>query len=882
MLKRSLVLLAAVALLAAACQKPPAVAPAPKPVGAGAALRLDHSAEPASYRIDVTPDLQKLSFHGSAQIAFDAKTPISTLTLNAVELDIVRASLDGGPPGKVALDAKAQTASFDFGAAISPGRHVLAVDYTGKINTFSAGLFVLDYPTPQGSRRMMVSQFENADARRFVPSWDDPARKATFQISIVAPADQMAVSNTPIASTQPLAGGLQRVTFQPTPKMSSYLMFLGVGDFQRISRKVDGVDVGVVFRRGAADKARFALDTASALLSYYNDYFGIRYPLPKLDLIAAPGAGGFSAMENWGAIFYFEDALLVDPKLSTESDRQQVAIVIAHEMSHQWFGDLVTMDWWNDLWLNESFAEWMEGKAVDHLHPDWRIRMTEAALRNNAMVLDAASATHPIVQPVDTIDEMNAIGDDITYNKGAAVIRMLEAYVGDDAWRDGVRAYLHQHAYGNTTHDDLWRAIEAASHKPVQAIARDFTEQAGVPLVQAEIMVGQQPGSALLLTEQRFAADEASRVPRLWRIPVIAKPLGGGAEVQTVVRGGGPLIQALKSTDPGPLVLNPGQVGYYRTLYSPSAFGPLATRLGELDPFDQLNLIQDSWALADAGYAPAGDLLQIAERLPANAYPLVWGQLAQTLDQIDRLYDGLGPRQDAFRAFARKVLNRGLARIGWDQRPGEPAAAGVAREQLLVTLSDLDDRAVTAEARRRFARFRADPASLPPGLREPVLDVVGAHADATTIEALEQLARSTKDAQAQQQYLVALATVQDPALAQQVMAYALTPEVPVSLASYLLGVIADRHPALAWRFGVEHKAELDARADTGLRLLLIPDLLYSASDPVLADELHAFALKAFEPGGRHEADKVEARVRHRAEVRSQRLSEIDRWLAAHG
>jgi aminopeptidase N len=876
-------ILAAIALAASACSKPaskvPPASAAPSAAHGvpGAALRLPTTVQPMNYRIDLTPDADKLTFAGSETIQLQVNQEVPAITLNALELQVSRATLDGKAAKKISLDADHQTASFDFGQPVGPGQHTLAIDYAGKIDDFSAGLFHLDYNTSAGPRRLLVTQFENADARRLAPMWDDPGVKANFQLSVVAPAGQMAVSNTPAAEVQPLAGGLQRTTFQPTPKMSSYLLFLAVGDLERINRNVDGVDVGVIVRRGEAVKAQFALDEASAILRYYNDYFGIKFPLPKLDLIAAPGSGGFGAMENWGAIMYFERELLIDPKYSTEQDRQDVALTIAHEMAHQWFGDLVTMSWWNDLWLNESFAEWMEGKAVDHLHPEWRILLSESQGREAAMKLDSASATHPIIRPVETTQQMNEIGDAITYDKGMAVLRMLEAYVGPDAWRRGVQAYLKAHAYGNATHDDLWRAIEAAAGKPISGMAEDFTLQDGVPLIGVQVMPGQK-GSGLLLTEERFAADAGSKAPRHWRTPVGAKPLKG-AEVQTVVHGG-PLVTSLTSPDPGPLVVNPGQVGYYRTLYTPPAFDPLAQRFGRLDAFDQQNMLQDSWALAQAGYAPPSDLMVLFSRLPPDAYPLVWSNAADMISQIYYLH--APSDRAAIAAFGRRILEPVLGRIGWVTRSGEPAAAAVAREQLILTLGDLGDPGVLTVASLRFQQFLANPRSLPADIRKPVLYVVGERGGPQAFEALQRLALASTDPLEQRLYLTALARAEDPALAQRALDFALSPQVQHSAGMTMIRTVSARHPDLVWRFATAHKAEIDARSDPGEKLFFIPKLLNDAADASLADALHAYAERYFPAGGRAEANQVEARVRQRADVRTNQLPKLDAWLKGRG
>ena len=872
--------LGALALVLLGCSRPAppqAAAPVQGPAGeAGAALRLPLTVQPVSYRIDVTPDAQKLTFSGSETVQVQASQQVAAVTLNVLDLQIQHASIDGAP-AQVRLDAARQTVTLGTGHPLAPGKHAVKIDYTGVIDGFSAGLFHLDYTSPGGPERVLISQFENADARRFAPCWDDPAAKASFQLSVVAPTSQMAVSNTPVASVQPLAGGLQRTVFQPTPKMSSYLMFLAVGDFERISRKVDGVDVGVVVPRGETAKAAYALDQATAILAYYNDYFGIPYPLPKLDLVAAPGSGGFSAMENWGAIMYFERALLIDPRLATEEDRQDVASTIAHEMAHQWFGDLVTMNWWNDLWLNESFATWMSGKALDHLHPDWRARMASEG-RERALTLDASSATHPVVRPVETPEQMNALGDAITYSKGAAVLRMLEAYVGPDDWQAGVRTYLKTHAYSNATHDDLWRAVEASAGKPVAGMAADFTQQDGVPLIGVQVMAGQGKGSGLFLTQQHFTSAGVASDPRHWRTPVSARPLQGPI-VQTVVRGG-PLVTALSSPSPGPLVVNPDQIGYFRTWYTQPAFEPLARQFDRLQPLDQLTMLQDAWALGQAGTAPLSNLLALLDRLPADAYPLVWSRAADTLSQIYVLHAPAG--RDAIAAFGRRRLEPVLQRLGWTPRPGEPAAASIARQHLILALAELGDPGVIAEARRRFSAFLAAPASLPAAIHDPVLEVAGQTGGAQAFQALQRLAVASHDLQEQRSEYVALAGTDDDALASRALDLALSPATPRSTGMLMIARVSEHHPELAWRFALAHKGEIDARSDPPQRLTFIPRLLDQAADAGLADQLHAYALKTYPAGGHDEADKYEANVRQRAEVRAQRLEPLDQWLAARG
>ena len=444
---------AAVALaLAGSATVTTAAVPVPTQAASEATTQLPRGVRPLHYDIAITPDAGAGSFAAQVAIDLEVLAPTRSITLNAAELSFAGATLTpragagaGAAPqsARIAVDEEAQTATFSFPKPLAKGRYRLALDYTGVVQTQAVGLFALDYDSAAGRKRGLFTQFENSDARRMIPSWDEPAYKASFALQATIPAGEMAVSNMPVAQATTLPDGRVRVRFADTPKMSTYLLFFALGDFERATASVDGTELGVVTRRGARAQAQFALDSSTAILREYNDYFGVRYPLPKLDNVAGPGRSQFfSAMENWGAIFSFEYALLLDPKISTQVDRQEIFATAAHEMAHQWFGNLVTMRWWDDLWLNEGFASWMEGRMTARLHPEWHTALGAVKGRDHAMQRDSVTSTHPVVQHVETVEQASQAFDEITYSKGEAVIRMLEAYVGEDAWRRGVRAYM--------------------------------------------------------------------------------------------------------------------------------------------------------------------------------------------------------------------------------------------------------------------------------------------------------------------------------------------------------------------------------------------------------------------------------------------------------
>jgi aminopeptidase N len=866
-------LLALVAALAAA------------PAMGAVQTQLPAGVEPVAYDLAFTPDPAKLTFSGRVRVTLDVARGADRLVLNALNLDIGSAAVDGGP-ATVTLDPKAQTATFAPGKPIAPGRHVLTIDYAGKIASSATGFFHVDY----AGGRMLTTQFEPADARRFLPVFDEPSKKAVFTVSAVVPSDQLAISNMPEASSEPLPGGLKRVRFEPTPKMSSYLLFFGLGDMDRLSKDVDGTLVSVVIRKGQTAQARYALEAAEQLLRYYNDYFGRKYPLPKLDLVVAPGDVSGS-MENWGAILFSQSNVIVDPRLSGAGDAQTVYRVVAHEMAHLWSGDLVTMAWWDDLWLNEGFASWMATKATDHFHPEWRYPLTALADKDLAMRLDARSATHPIVQPVATVSQAEQAFDAITYKKGEAVIRMLEAYAGEDAWRDGVRAYIAEHAYGNATSDDLWRAVDKAARKPVSAVARDFTTQPGVPL----IIVTSSP-AGWVLTQGPLGTQITSRRGLSWQTPIQLRPLSGGPSELVVLRGSpqaAPSAVVIDAGDSGsarlashisrqvtagPSVVNAGQGGYYRVAYDAGAFSALAEAFPRLPAADQLGLLEDGLALGMSGDGPITNYLRLTAALPARADPLVWREQAKTLAGLDGYY-ATGSKRTAFRAWASGVLSPVLARVGFDARAGEAPTDALLRETLLLALSQIGDPTVGKEARRRFAAVSTDLSSLAPGERRWVLVGASRSADAATFQAIRQLARAARDPLEKEALYLDLAAVEDNALADEVLKLSLTDEAPSNLAPSLVREVSAIHPALAWRFTMANLPGITRSLDTLGRSTFVPRVAAQSNDEKLALELQAYAARNIPRDAQGEVRVALAQIRNNADIQARRLPQIDSWIA---
>ena len=863
------------ALLALGASAQAATAPAPKARPAAAAkaghVALPADVRPERYDIRITPDAANLKFSGHEAIALTVKAATSRIQLNAADIAFQKASLSGeAAQPTIVLDKEQQTATFTFGHPLKPGRYTLTLDYTGVIYEQASGLFALDYTGEGGKKqRAIFTQFENSDARRFIPSWDEPGVKAVYELSVEAPAGEMPVSNMPVARTTPAAGGLALTQFQDTPKMSSYLLFFALGDFERIHKQVGKTDVGVIVRKGKAAQAQFALDAAVQILPFYNDYFGTPYPLPKLDFIAGPGQSQFfAAMENWGAIYYFDYALLIDPKLSTEADKQNVYVDIAHEMAHQWFGDLVTMAWWDDLWLNEGFASWMENKTTDHFHPEWKIWLQTKAGEQGAMRIDSRAGSHPVITPIhDVFAAANAF-DSITYEKGHAVIHMLEDYVGPDVFRAGVRNYIAHHAYGNTVTDDLWSEVDKVSPKKITAMAHDFTLQAGVPLVSVS-----KTAQGVQVTQSRFGADAASKAPKSWRTPVTVGDLG--APWRTLVTAKAPVSHAA-GAEAAPL-LNAGQIGYFRSRYSPELETRVVAAFPKLAPDDQLGLIYDSRALGEAGYAPLTDFLLVAQQAGNASDPVVVRALIAQLDATDENYKGL-PGQAAFRAFARARLAPAFARLGWDAKPGESDNDALLRRSLLNVLGKFDDPAVVGEARRRFAGLVANPESLHGAARLTVLSIAASHADAATWDQLHAMAQKSTESTDRSRLYSYLGTARDPALADKALALALTKEPPPTDAPNLVSAVSIAFPDKAYDFAIAHRAEVDAMVEPTSRTSYYAGLASGSLSPGIVDKLNSFAATV-PASARPAITRTIAAINFRQDIIKNRLPQVDRWLA---
>ncbi len=803
--------------------------------------QLPRNVVPVLYDISVRPDAKTLTFSGAETVTVDVREATRTIVLNAADLDVTSATFDG-KPAKIALDKDAQTLTLTLAAPATVGRHAVAFQWTGKISQSASGFFAIDYSNADGTpARMLATQFEAPDARKFAPMWDEPSFKARFRVTTTAPAGQLAYSNTPVTTVTKQADGSQLYKFGETPLMSSYLLFLGMGEVDRKAVKAGPVEIGVITRKGVVDQGDYALGAAKRLLAYYNDYFGQPYPLPKMDMIAGPGSSQFfGAMENWGAIFYFEPTLLFDAARTAESGRQQVHSVVAHEMAHQWFGDLVTMEWWDDLWLNEGFASWMEGKATSVLNPTWKADAVAVAYeREGAMQLDATAATHPIIRHVQTVDEIGQAFDGITYSKGQAVIGMMESTLGEVKFRAGIRRYMAKYKYGNTVTDQLWTELSAAAGRDVTKIAHDFTLQGGVPLVT---MTGARCTGGMTtvsLSQGRYGLDAPSKTAQTWHVPLVVATVGGGSASAVV---SGAQVTPVKVKGCGTVVLNRGKGSYTRVLYDEAGHAAIVRDYAKLTLEDRVGTLGDDFGLALGGYQDLTRYFAVQDRVNAGSDPLEWSVVASKLGTLTGLFDQT-PLEQPLRTRTNAMLSPVLARIGFEARPGEEPLANNLRETLVGRLGSNGDPMVVARARSYVGQLATNPTAIPASIRQPILSTYAINATSAEWDQLLKLMQGERSPVVKNRYVSLLGAARDPAIGQRALDLIKTDALTPPQKASLLRSVAGRHPDMAFDWAIANRELVESFVEQSQRGGYVAGLGGGSNDPAMPGKIQAYADK---------------------------------------
>jgi len=797
--------------------------------------RLPQHVLPSRYDLRLNPDLQAFTFSGHETVTVTVRQATSDVVLNAAEIDILEASIeqDGGRSyrGSAELDEATERCRITFPATLAPGTWRLRLSFRGTLNDKLRGFYRSTYKDTGGQTHVLAAtQFEATDARRAFPCWDEPAFKAVFAVTLEIDPALTAVSNSAVVSER-IEHGQKILQFAETIRMSTYLVAFVVGNLEATPPvSVGATPIRVWSVPGKSALASFGQEAAVASLRFFEHYYGLPYPGGKLDLLAVPDFAS-GAMENLGAITFRETALLVDRWTATHAEIERIADVVAHENAHMWFGDLVTMSWWNGLWLNEAFATFMEMLAVDSWKPDWRRWTTFGVSRAAALSVDGLHSSRPIEYPVRAPRDADAMFDVLTYEKGASVLRMLEQHLGPDVFRDGVRDYLRTHAYGNADTGDLWAALGRAAKQPVPALLDGWIFRPGYPLLAVSL----EQGSRLRIAQQRFTYLEDPGGPPLpspppprgeggvgvndrWQVPVQFRITAGGkTETKRLLLTEAETKLALP-TDFESVLLNEGGHGFYRVRYAPDLLERLFKSLpSHVAAIERFNLVNDAWAAAIAGLLALADYLELTARFRAERDKNVWAVLLESFQVLNRI---VGPAdRPALETFVRDRVGPAVAELGWTARPNEDDLTRQLRGDLVRAIGTVgNDTKVQAQAAELYAAHTRDVAagrtsSVDPNLMASLIAILAHVGDAARYEEFHARFRSAATPQEERRYLYALATFQPVSLLERTLTMTLNGEIRTQDAPFLISVslMSVYGRERAWRFVKANWEEMDRK-----------------------------------------------------------------------
>jgi aminopeptidase N/puromycin-sensitive aminopeptidase len=781
----------------------------------GQAQRLPETAVPNSYKLTFAPDFATDAFGGDETIQVNVPKAMSKIVLNAAEIKFEDVTITAGGKSQkanVTTDEKNEMATLTVPNQVPAGAATIHVKFTGTLNDKLRGFYL----SKTEKRKYAVTQFEATDARRAFPCWDEPAYKATFDVTIVADKGDTAISNGALISDTAGPGADKHtLKFATTPKLSSYLVAMLVGDWKCLSDQEDGIPLRVCSVPGKEQMGAFAMEATKHILHYYDQYFAMKYPFHKLDQVAIPDFEA-GAMENAGAITYRETLLLADPKSISEEQKVDIASTIAHEMAHQWFGDLVTMKWWDDIWLNEGFATWMTAKPLEAWKPEWKQNEQVISETNDAINGDSVVATRPIHQPAETKEEINALFDGIAYGKTASVLRMLESYLGPQTFQAGVNRYLQQHSYANATAQDFWGTQAAVSKKPADKIMKSFVMQPGVPFVDASVK--QANGKTeVTLSQKRYYYDSslfAKDTNQTWTIPVCLKGLNTGANAGAQCE----LLTSKRQTFTLPYASSivfpdAGAAGYYRYAFDADAMKG-ASLESVLKPEERISLIANEWALVRAGSHTVPQFLSVADSLKSDRDFFV---MSEVIDRVRYIGTRLVSDSDRpeFQKWVRGYFKPVLNDIGMMPKPGEAASVAALRSNLYGVLGGRtgEDPEIIAQCQKLTQEYMKDPTSVPPDLSGVAIEVAASHGDAALYDQFMTKLKEATTPQEYYKYFYALADFQQPELLQKTLNFAMTDAVRNQDLWIIQRVMGNRAGSdLAWNFVKSHWDDLSKKA----------------------------------------------------------------------
>ena len=839
------------------------------------AQRLPQTVRPEHYSLTLTPDLKNATFTGKEKIDVVISQPVDAITLNAAEIKFqsVKTTLNGKVlEAAVSQDAAKEQATFDFHQKLPAGHLTLDIEYSGILNNELRGFYL----SKTAKRNYAVTQFEPTDARRAFPSFDEPAFKAKFDVALVVDKGDTAISNTNIVSDTPGPGEEKHtLKFATTPKMSTYLVAFLVGDFQCTSGESDGVPIRGCATPDKVELTKYAVKAAEFVLHYYDNYFGIKYPMPKLDMIALPDFEA-GAMENFGAITYRETDLLLDEKNASVGAKKNVAAVVAHEMAHQWFGDMVTMQWWNNLWLNEGFATWMENKPVAAWHPEWHIPQDVAQQLNSTLNLDAQRTTRTIRAKADTPDEINQMFDGITYGKAGAVLLMVENYLGEETFRKGVHNYLAAHMYGNATAEDFWNAQTATSHKPVDKIMESFVVQPGEPI----LTFGAPQGGQVSVQQQRFFLNPSLKADQVqsWTVPVCMKTESGEGSCEVISSA----QQTLKAPQAKFFFANAAGKGYYRSTYPSDVYEKIVSNVETgLTPEERITLLGDVWAQVRANKMAVGDYLNLAAAVKNDSSASVVETALSAVGTIDDQIASTEEEHKALAAWVRKEFKPAYEKLGAASDADEPEKKEL-RAALFGALGTIgEDPEIISEAKQIAQRYLTDPASVEPTLAQTATGIAAEHGDQAFFDQLQKIYETSSNPQVQEHALRMLAIFKDPSLERRTLDYTVSDKVRNQDAAieFLIMLHGQQTRDEAWQYIQQNWDKVRAQLTTSMGAYLV-GATGSFCSAQARDQVVDFFSTHKVPASDRSLARAKDQINDCIELRSEQGPKLKEWIAA--
>jgi aminopeptidase N len=855
-------------------------------VAVASAQRLPELAGPENYKLYFAPDFDKDNFTGEETIQIKVLKPTSQIVLNSAEIEFQEATISSGgttQTARITFDKVKEMATLAVDKEIQPGGASLHIKYAGILNDQLRGLYL---GKDKEGRKYAATQFEATDARRAFPSFDEPAYKATFDITVVADKAHSVISNAKVLSDTPGPGESKHtVKFATTAKMSSYLVALAVGEFEYVEGQADGIPIRVWGTPGTKQDGAFALEVAEQCVKYFNHYFGIKYPFEKLDMIGLPDFSA-GAMENTGLITYREVILLIDDKKASVGLHQEVAIVIAHEIAHQWFGDLVTMKWWDDIWLNEGFATWMENKAVAAWKPEWHLELDDVQGTTNSLNVDGLKNTRPIHQAAETSAQIQELFDGIAYGKAAAVLRTLEAYLGPETFRAGVDQYLKQHSYGNATADDFWKTLAQVSKKPVDQIMPTFVKQPGAPMVSVRTQCSGQ-STTVTLSQKRYFYDRQlfqAGNDELWQVPVCLREGGGKGQTKCV------LLTKKQDSFTLPrcgswVMANAGAQGYYRTGYSSDSIRSIGRDIEKsLTPAERIVLLSDSWASIRVSEQEIGDYLALAEGLQSDRTRAVVEEVTGQLEYISDHFVTDSDRE-GYEQWVRRLLTPAAKELGWTPKPGESDETKTTRSRVMHALGYAGrDPEVLAQAHRLTEQALENPASIDHTIAFTAFSLAAQNGDMALYDKImDHLQKKGSSLEEYYLYFQTAARFSDPKLLQRTLEYALTPAVRSQDTLGLISVVME-NPAgtkVAWDFVRARWPEIEKVGGgfTSGELVAATSVFCDAG---MRDEAQTFFAAHKVPTAERTLKQSVERMNYCVDLKSRQTPQLSSWLERRG